>query len=367
MNNEKMTVRQSVCLLTMFLFGNSAMFQISASGSRDAWLSLLIATAVAIPMVMIYSRIISLYPGKTFFEIVYFLLGKIGGFIVSIFLMWYAMHLAALLQYILTEFGMVISLPNPPYFLMVTFVTLAAIYLIKSGGGVLGKWSIISFIAMLAIVVVSFALAMKDADLKQLLPMLRSGPESILKGASQYLAFPFLESIVFLPVLSAWGDSGKSRKIYLCGILIAAGMLMTTGIRNLLLLGEPLISQLYFPFHSASKLLHIGEFLNRLEESVSIFMLLSGITKLAVCLYAAAQGLSYILGEGSSVVYKLIMPVGVFCLALSTISTEDMMDMGQFTQIYPAYAVLFEFVIPIVIWITAEIKSRRQKKKPAAA
>lgn len=87
----------------------------------------------------------------------------------------------------------------------------------------------------------------------------------------------------------------------------------------------------------------------------------TGVTKIAVCLLFASKGIASIFGIKD---YKhMVMPTGLLAMALCAIVYKSTMEMIDFNKVYLYYAFLFQVMIPLVIWITAEIKNK--KKKPA--
>lgn len=357
--DKTMNNRQAICLLSIFLFGNSALFGINSPAGRDSWLSLLLATVFTLLIVVVYARIYELNASHGFFEALTILFGKWIGRILAVLMIWYALHLNALLMRSLTEFGKSTSISNPPYYSILLLFTFTGIYLLHSGENLLGRWSFIIFVIIFLLNAFTIIASIKDIQLQNLLPILRTTPRNFLSGTSQYLSFPFMECIVFLPLLFE-GKRYNAKKIYILGVLIAAAMLLSVILCNFLLLGEPMLSELYFPTHIASKLISVGEFIERIEELVSVFMLLTGVTKYAVCLFAAAKGLAYLCGSENA--SDLVGPAGVVSLSFSLIIVNNMMELDRFLNVYPIYALPFQVLLPIIIWMKSEYRQRILKR-----
>ena len=112
--DKEMNNRQAACLLVLFLTGNSSLFGVGSPAGRDSWIALLLACAAALLVTLIYTRIHRLNASHDFFEALTALFGKWTGRIMAILMIWYALHLGALLMRTLTEFGMATSIVNPP-------------------------------------------------------------------------------------------------------------------------------------------------------------------------------------------------------------------------------------------------------------
>jgi spore germination protein KB len=91
--------------------------------------------------------------------------------------------------------------------------------------------------------------------------------------------------------------------------------------------------------------------------------MLSGFVKLCICLIAAGRGIAKALNFSNY--RQIIAPVGLLMVILSLIiysNTREMLDWAN--KIYPLYAILFQVVLPLIIWIAAEIKVRLVKSNP---
>lgn len=354
---QRISSRQMVCLLVLYLFGNSALFGVNGTAGRDSWISLLLAGVCAWLVTMLYARLHKLGGGRDFFETLELLFGRWVGRALTVLIIWYALHLAALLMRTLTEFGKTSSIVNPPYYLILILFTFAGVYLLRGGESVLGRWAFLSFVLVLGISVFTFVASIKNMQPLNLFPVLRRPVGEVLRGGAQYLAFPFLECVVFLPLLAQYGKEYNAARIFRWGIIWATGILLSILLCNLMLLGEPMLKQLYFPTYSAAKLINVGSFFTRVEETVSVFMLLSSITKYTVCLLVAAKGLGFLCGNAPA--SDLAVPAGVMCFALSMAVTSNMADLRGFVEVYPLYAAFFQLLLPAVIWGMAEYRRVR--------
>ncbi len=59
---------------------------------------------IAVPCVLIYARILSLFPGEDIFSVAQTVLGKVAGKIAVALMSWFALHLGALVLRNFSEF-----------------------------------------------------------------------------------------------------------------------------------------------------------------------------------------------------------------------------------------------------------------------
>ena len=136
-------------------------------------------------------------------------------------------------------------------------------------------------------------------------------------------------------------------------------------LRSILTLGEANVSIFFFSTYASVRLINIGEFLQRIEVLVGIIFISGGFVKISICLYAASKGLSKVLSFQNY--RQIVAPVGLLMMILSIIvydNTTDMFDWAK--DIYKYYALPFQIILPLIIWITAEIKMRKKKGRAAA-
>lgn len=359
MQSSGMSSKQLIYLMVLFVFGNSAIFGINPTAGRDGWIALLLAVLLAVPFLLVYARILSLFPDRNFFEIIRHVYGKGVGTVLSLLFIWYCLHVSSLPPRTHLEFSSSYTLPNPPYSFFPILLLLASLYLLHSGLNAFGRWSVITFWVVIPVMVLSLIASFKEMQLQNLFPILRRPTEEVVRGTAEMLSFPFLECVVFLPLISAAKKSSDSKQIFLWGIALSAVILLGFFLRNLLLLGEPMLQRLYYPSFTATRLISVGGFLSRLEEIIAIFIILTSLVKIAVCLYGAALGVATLLDLNS--INDLLFPLGLLSLALAAFSANSIMDMFNMMKTYPVYAGVFQLCIPLLVWIPAEWKVRREK------
>jgi spore germination protein KB len=111
-----------------------------------------------------------------------------------------------------------------------------------------------------------------------------------------------------------------------------------------------------FPTYASTRIIRIGNFLQRIEASVAIVFMISGFTKSTVCLYSSTKGLAHLFNIKDY--RRLAMPLGILMALYSIIIHEDAVKMLEWaSKIYPYYAILHQIIIPVIVWIVAEIKT----------
>jgi len=359
MQKESISSRQGISILIMFLFGSSVIMGVSTEAGQDGWFSLLLAVAFFIPVALVYARIMRLYPKKDIFEIMETALGKPAGKILTVLLSLYAVHLSALVLRNFSEFIQVIALPKTPQLTMMIGMLLVTVYLARSGAKALGRWSLVAIILVLAVVVFTVVFSIDRMRFEHIQPVLVHDLPKIASGAFNIFSFPFAESVLLLGIASAIKKKDSPYKLYIFGALLGAAVLLVVILRNLFVLGPAMLQADYFPSYTAARIVRVADFLSRIEGSISMNLILAGIVKITLCLLAASKGTARLIGLEDY--RQIVLPVGLIVLALCTVLYKNIMEMFDFVRFYPYYALPFQVILPILVWIAAEIRTRKQK------
>lgn len=363
MGKEQVTNRQALCVITLFIFGSTVILGGSSEAEQDSWISLLLAALIILPFTIVYARIIRLYPGKDLFEILEILFGKIFGKVLIILMSWYALHLGALVLRNFSEFIQITSMPETPQLPLMIAMMVVTAYVAKSGIEALGRWSLAVIPVVIFVILITTVLAIPKMEFDNILPVMEHGLGTIASGAYGIFTFPFAETVLFLGVASAIKTSDSPYKIYTRSIGVATVALLFVVVRNLEVLGPVTMKSRYFPSFSAARVIEVGDFLSRIEGVISMNFLLTGVVKISLCLLAAAKGTAKLFGFND---YRsMVMPVAILMVALSATVYTNVMEMFSFLKYYQFYAIPFQIIIPLAVWITAEFKVKKQKK-PAA-
>lgn len=363
MRKELITDKEAICLLMIFYFGSSFILGIGAEAKNDAWISGIIGLLMSLPVIFIYTRILTLFPGKDLFEILCIIFGKKIGTIFTVLYIWYSFHLGALVIRNFGEFINTVAMPETPIFVSMLSLVMVTIIGVKSGIEVLARTSAYLLPFLLFIMIVVLIMGFPLLDFSNIKPFFANGWPLILKGGATTFSFPFAESVLFIGVLSSLKTPKSLKKVYFLGTITAGLFIILTTLRNILTLGE-IQANLYFPAHVAVSRISIGDFVQRIEVTVALVFVVSAFIKTSICLLVASKGLASLfhLADYRSIVIQ----VGLLMLYFSFSLYDSIMEMGNWAfQVYFYYAFPFQVLFPVIIFITAEMKAKMKRKSPA--
>ncbi len=364
MQTEQISIKQGIFVLLMFIFGSSVVMGVNTEVEQDSWAALLIATAGVIPLVLIYARLIRLNPGMALCDMMEMLLGKVGGKVTMALMSWYALHLGSLVLRDFSEFIEIVAMPETPQLPLIIGMMLVTAYIARSGIETLGRFAMGTFALIPTVVVLTVLLSLSNMDFSNIQPALVHTPGEIAKASLGLFAFPFAETVVMLTVANAIKKGDSPYKLYLSAVLLGTLVLMVVLVRNLAVLGAPMMSSQYFPSYTMARIIRVGDFLSRIEITIAINFILGGIVKISLCLLAAAKTSARLFGLPDY--RRIVMPTGLLMAALCVIAYNTPMELFAFLPSYTYYALLFQVVIPIIVWIAAEIDARKKRRQGGA-
>jgi spore germination protein KB len=361
MKKEVISERQGIILIMLYIIGSTLIVGLGGEAKQDSWIAVIIGLAMASLMVLVYSKILSRFPGKDLFDIVQITMGRKIGKLISVLMIWYAFHLGALALRNMSEFTNTLVFPDTPVIVPMIFITFLLVWGVKEGLEVLGRWS--EFFVWVIVLLFFFmtTLSITQMDLEHIKPIFGSGAKKIFASAFSIFSFPFSETVVFTMVFSNIAKVKNYTKTFVLGLFGGGLIVLLAALRGILVLGSYFVSRLYFSAYIAISLIHVGHFIQRIEIGVVIIFIICAFVKISMCLLAACKGISKVFEFGE---YNFIAtPIAVLMLCFSFIIYKNTMEMSEWAfKVYPFYAFPFEVIIPLIIFLVVEIKYRLPKE-----
>jgi spore germination protein KB len=182
MQKELVTDKEAICLFITFIIGSSLIIGVGEDAKNDACIAVTVGVIMAIPMLIIYSRILAIYQGKDIFDILNCTLGTVMGTIVSIIYILYAFHLGALVLRNFGEFINTVALPETPMFVPILCMGIVCIISARLGIEVMGRKTTYFLPVLLLVLLIVQLLAIPQLKLDYMKPILGNGLQPVLKG-----------------------------------------------------------------------------------------------------------------------------------------------------------------------------------------
>lgn len=359
MEEKAITYKQGISLIILFISGSAVIFTPGIAAKQDVWLSTVLAMLFVLPILLIYERLLYLFPDKDLFDILQITFGKGIGNIISILYVWFSFHLGYLVLRNFSDFISIIGLTETPETVSLLCIVALCIGAVKYGIEVMGRWGEIAVIFLVISTLILIMLVINNMDINNLKPILYNGMKPVLKGTFSIFSFPFAEVVIFTMVFTSFKEKG-APKIYRKGLFLGGILILITSVTDILVLGASMAEVYYFPAHAVARRINIGDFVQRIEIFVSLVFLIGGIIKISMCLLAASKGVAKLLNFKD---YRFIVtPIGIMMVNLAILSYESVMEMSKWAvEVWPYYAFLFQVILPIIIFVGVEVKRKTVK------
>ncbi|MDP4109588.1 MAG: endospore germination permease [Bacillota bacterium] len=356
MENEFLTRRQAICFLIIFVLGSTIVFGVTGELEQDAWIAVIGGVLIALVFSLVYARIMKIYPEKSLFGILEEVFGKILGKVLTVIFTWYAIHLGAAIMRTFTDYVSSTALPTTPPIVIMIVMLAVVLYLAKSGTETFGKWCVAAIMIIIPVFISVTLFSLKGMNFANLLPVFSHGLGKTLSVSYTQFSLPFGEIVLFLAAAGTVRKEDSPYRIYIYSILLVGLIALIVNLRNLAVLGPELVKESYYPSFTTAKIVNIGEFLARIESLISMNFMLAGLTKICFCVIAASMGTASLFNVKK---YNVFMaPTTFTIIALSLNLYKNQMQLFEFVKEYQFYVIPFQIILPLIIWIAAEIKSR---------
>jgi spore germination protein KB len=365
MRKEVITSKQAISMLILFITNGTLIFPSGVEAKKDIWIAIIAAMLLGLLFSLMYSKLLSLFPGEDLYDILINLFGRFLGKLFCVIYIWFSFNIAVFIIEDFTSFITTVTLPEMNKFIIVLFPTALCAYGLKNGIEVLGRFSELIVSTLIILVLLAYLLLTPDMDIKNLMPVFEKGISPILSGTFSLFTIPFGEIIVFTALFSSIESKDDIKKSYLWGILIGGSLVLLAKVSDILTLGIERFSQYYFPNYAAVSRIQIGEFIQRIEIISGLTFTIAGLMKLCICMLSAAKGTAKVLNIKS---YRfIVVPLCLLLFDASFIFNKNIIELTNWTgTLWRYYSLPFEVILPVLIFCYALIKVKMKKKpKPS--
>ncbi|SHJ96187.1 GerAB/ArcD/ProY family transporter [Paramaledivibacter caminithermalis] len=358
MRRELISDKQGIAIVALFLSGSTSVFVTGLEAEKDVWLAIILAMVMVLPMITIFARLHHIYPDENIFDIMEKCLGKYIGKIVMIVFTWYSFFWAA---DVLNNYGFFmkeVSLVETPTIVTIIMLAMLCIFCLKKGIEVLGRWSEFFIIISIISILISIVLISPKMNMNNIKPVMVKGIKPVLKGSISVFMQPFVQISAFTMVFSSFKTKKSSYRVYFIGLFIGGLLTLLIAVTNILVIGPKEALRTYYPSYVAVSRMNIGDFLQRLEVIIAMVFVLGGFVKISILILSTIKGLVKLLGLKD---YRFIItPIILLIINLSYFQYDNVMHYFRFNSyIWSCYFFPFQIVLPVIIWIAAEIKELR--------
>ncbi|WP_180954820.1 GerAB/ArcD/ProY family transporter [Bacillus sp. V3-13] len=329
--------------------------QAAIHAQQHTYLSLIIASLIILPPVLLMSKVAARFPGQNVFQALTERFSVLGKIIIGFYVLFFFMILIRDMR-MLTDFVDIVLLPDTPIFISAALLVIAVWYISRGGVEGMGRLTEVYFpIMAIAILFIPLLLA-REFDPTLLMPYAEINLPGVLKGSWFFVAYVGEVIGVFFLFSHI-----KFRLRYgLFSLLIGAGMLFILVLSEQLILGTNLLPRLFYPTYELVRHLKVTDFLDRFDLPLVGIWMPTIIAKIAFSLYIICHGIKRIIPDAS--IKILTTPLAAFAYVCSFLFFRDTVQLINLNKTWPAFALIFEFALPIVLFFVLKPKNEQLLK-----
>ena len=365
MEKVKISVSQFTVLVLMYTIGSSVLVMpstLTSISQSNSWITSFLVLLIGLVFILLYVNISTVYPDKTFIEINKLVFGKwIGsGFSILFLFTVFVMEIGILRD--LGDFFITQVMVDTPIHAIHILFLITTIYVIRKGLEVISRTCEIFFpwTATLLILLILFLIPVME--LQNLQPNLAKGFGPIIGGVIVHVSNPYSQLVVFLMILPYVNNISKARKGFFIGVIFGGLVITIITAMCLAVLGDDFTARNMYPTYILGKKIRIGNFLERIEVFVAISWVFTIFFKFSINFFVLVLGVSQILKLND---YKpFIFPLGFILLVYSMVSFPNTIYIKNYMyETWTPYSVTFFFLLPLIVFFIAIIKSKANKKR----
>ncbi|MBO7743153.1 endospore germination permease [Paenibacillus sp. MWE-103] len=362
-SDYSMTSNQVMWLLATMNFGTTVLLSFTGTitiAGQDAWISVILSGAGSLFQAFVALRLASLFPNKTLSEFSQILLGKWGGYMITLV---YMVMLLLMIPFVLrqgADFVTIAVLQDTPISVVSGLICLPCLYLVMFGLKSLVRCSEVIGPIVYALVLLLLIVLVKDVNLHNLRPIYAdTGAANIMRGSLGMMSY-LCESVLLLLLPPFMSDSVKAkRRGFILGILIAWLFLSLFLLFVLMIFGPDLSSKMWYPAYGAVRFISFGGFIERVDPIGVLIWMYCMVIKLSLFILMAAYNLSKWLQLKKWKSSVLIIVVAGY---IGSLVPHNIINMQKYFPeriwlpwIFPINLVL----IPLLLWMSSIIRRCR--------
>ncbi|PWA12237.1 spore gernimation protein [Pueribacillus theae] len=358
--SEKISSKQLIILIFLYSIGSSVIIiptTLASQAKQDAWIAGIVGLVFSIFIVILYTRLFSLFPNFTLVELAEHLLGRWIGKLISLLFIGFFVILTALILRNIGDFLTIQIMPETPIVAILILFIFVSLIGVRHGLEVLSRAAEI-FLPWVVIQLFIFVLFLiPQIEFSRIEPIFEYGFKPIMSGALPFISIPFSELVVFLMILPYLNEKKNAGKSLLIGATMGGIVLILITILAIFVLGADITARNTYPTYLLGKKISIANYLERIEVIVAIIWFLTIFFKLSICFYASVLGMAqtFKLSDYRS----LLSPISIILVILSLILAPNIGYLQKVVlETWPPFSMAVGIFIPFLLYIIAKFRGK---------
>lgn len=366
MEKGQISAGQFFILIFGYLLGTSFFFRpggLIALAKQDAWIVPLWAGAAGVLMTLIWIKLANHYPGLTIIQICTKAAGKGIGGLIALLYIGYFVHLSALIIRNLGDFMKVTLMPRTPITVFHVMFLLIICYAVIKGVETIARATQLLLPLVTLTFLFIFVVALYEWNWDRFQGMFRMNVWTTMKETRSLLAFPYMDSVVFM-MLFPYVRS-KIKVSFILGVVVATLLLSLIVFFTIGVLGVTRASHETYSLFLIVSEIHIGTFFENLESTIALILLVAIFIKLSVAYYGAVLGLCQLfrVNDRSWLAISLILLISGLALGFDNVLENMEFSNNYYFEYMLLYAIIFPSLLIFLTWM----KQSKGKQKAGSS
>lgn len=359
MKDNKLGFRETLTLLIIMISCKvflSFPRNMAVLGTSAAWLIVLLSGLYSIVGFIFIRQLLRKYPAENIFEISRKTAGKFLGAGLSFLIFLYFLVVSSLIIREFSESFILAILPRTPISVITIFFLILSIYSVLLGIETISRlaWFFGPYLLIGLVVIIAFS---NPTDVQLLLPILGPGFLPLLKNSVIYIS-SFSEILLLAVIAPLIRERERIGEI---GILsLSISNLILSGLTAIIILtfNYAGASRLIFPVFQLTRLIMLGEFIQRVESVFVFLWFLSAVIGMSGLFYGTVVSFSetFQIRDHRPLIFPLAILIFTLSMIPQSMSETVIWDSFKISRFYP----LIWIGIPLFLWILSLFR----KKKP---
>ncbi|GLX67966.1 GerAB/ArcD/ProY family transporter [Paenibacillus glycanilyticus] len=360
MDTSKLTIRQMTMWFILYQLGSAFLVlpsNLASIAKQDAWISLCLVLAVQLLMILVYGGIAKQLNGASFDQHLQTLLGQwLGKLLLLLFTLMYPFLILSLVLRDLGDYITTVILPETPMEVIFVLMLGVVIYVLYCGVSTIGRAAELLFFIVMGLLALGYLPLIPSANFTNLLPVFEFGWKPIVHASFTNIAFPYIESVLFLYFVSQTNRPEKWRAVVIKSSLISGFLFMCVTLIVIAVLSQQVVTSLNFPSYFVVRTISYSEFFERFEIAVSVIWFIAIFFRMSLLMYVSAKGIAAVFQLKD---YRsLLIPFGLITFVIAGILWPNTAILITTYRAWPFYSMFFGIIFPILIWLTGLFKQR---------
>ena len=248
-----------------------------------------------------------------------------------------------------------IAYPNSHAFYVMAFIVVTMLVTAYNGIDTVTKFCSVCLVSMLSLLVILYALTLKNADVSNLFPIFGDGAKSIIFGAKNVYMY---NEILFLFFLSSYLEKKEdAAKVGIKAILISSAVIIASTFIYNLCVPYPVSKMFNMPLLQLASSTEMDMFFQRTEGIFFLLWIYSSFLYLGTSFYFTLYSFKK---TYNSTDFKALIPSLIVIIVIITSFFKSTDEVSRFYVTATWVFSVFAFAVPFISFVTEYFKRRKK-------